>query len=167
MRPLLGAQFNYRCDNNLRQGILALENDGQGPTVNKVISDLIDNAVLGYRERNGLLKTSPRASRHSRKQIAVELKKDFSGTMRAIADGKLSRHLSSQPIPAEVTKAWEATMSEPSLEDKRAVPPHDEPLYSAMFPITEEEVKKAFPKEDAGADPLGMDGRSFRSLHHL
>ncbi|QQP41611.1 Hypothetical protein FKW44_016037 [Caligus rogercresseyi] len=33
-----------------------------------------------------------------------------------------------------------------------------------MFPITEEEVKKALPKEDANADPLGLDGRSFRSL---
>ncbi|QQP40630.1 Uncharacterized protein FKW44_014741 [Caligus rogercresseyi] len=164
MRSLLGAQFNYRCDANLSQCILALGTDGQGVTVNKIISDLIDNAVLGYRERNGLIKTSPRASRHSRKRIAVELKKDFSGTMRAIADGKLSKHLSSQPILTEVTRAWEATMSKPSLEDKRVVPPRDEPIYSAMFPITEEEVKKALPKEDAGEDPLGMDGRSFRSL---
>ncbi|QQP40652.1 Hypothetical protein FKW44_014776 [Caligus rogercresseyi] len=50
MRSLLGAQFNYRCDANLSQCILALGTDGQGVTVNKIISDLIDNAVLGYRE---------------------------------------------------------------------------------------------------------------------
>ncbi|QQP40659.1 Retrovirus-related Pol polyprotein from type-2 retrotransposable element R2DM-like Protein [Caligus rogercresseyi] len=33
-----------------------------------------------------------------------------------------------------------------------------------MFPITEEEVKKALPKEDANTDPLGMD--AFDSVSH-